>query len=450
LLAKVESVGCPKGETFGRVKTKGLRGGILQYVAQASPRVDTARAKKDRFRMETFMHSIRRKRGHAFLRSSRFLRRFRKSTEAAFTSGNRVELFRHGGDFLPAMLEEFSTATSHICLEFYIIRNDRIGDLFARSLAEAAGRGIAVHLIYDYLGCLETPASYFRELEKSGIRCIPFNRPTFRKGLGWFDRRNHRKYACIDGNRVFLGGLNIGNEYAGFGDSIDKWRDVGVRIEGPVAFEFQRLFRETWIEETGSPPPGLPAAIIPETVNGTADVMVVNGTPHHTRSFIRSSFRMAIAGASKSVRIITPYFVPGPLVVRSLLRAAMHGVRIQILLPAISDIPLVKIASRAYLSALLKGGIEIYERKGTVLHAKVMLIDGCWAATGSANLDFRSFHRNYEVNVIVDQPEFGMQVNRMFDEDLERSGRITLEEHESRGWFEKLLERLCDPIRRFL
>lgn len=393
---------------------------------------------------------IRRKRGHAFLRSSRFLRRFRKSTEAAFFSGNRVDLLPHGGDFLPAMLEEFRSASSHICLEFYIIRNDRVGDLFARSLAEAAGRGVAVLLVYDYIGCLETPASYFRELEKSGVRCTPFNRPPFRKGLGWFDRRNHRKYACIDGSRVFLGGLNIGNEYAGFGDSIGKWRDVGVRIEGPAAGEFDRLFRETWEGETGSPPPGLAASAIRPAVQGAADVMVVNGAPHHTRSFIRSSFRMAIAGASKSVRIITPYFVPGPLVVRSLLRAAKRGVRIQILLPAISDVPLVKIASRAYLSALLKGGIEIYERKGTVLHAKVMLIDECWATLGSANLDFRSFHRNYEVNVIVDHPDFGRQVNRMFDEDLAQSGRITLEEHESRGWFERLLERLCDPIRRFL
>jgi cardiolipin synthase len=128
----------------------------------------------------------------------------------------------------------------------------------------------------------------------------------------------------------------------------------------------------------------------------------------------------------------------------------MRGVRIQILLPEISDVPLVKIASRAYLSALLKGGIEIYERKGTVLHAKVMLIDECWATMGSANLDFRSFHRNHEVNVIVDQPDFGIQANAMFDEELSRSGRITLEKHESRGWFERLLERLCDPIRRFL
>jgi len=183
---------------------------------------------------------------------------------------------------------------------------------------------------------------------------------------------------------------------------------------------------------------------------GNAEIMVVSGGPHHSRSLIRSSFRMAIAGASKSVKIITPYFVPGPLIVRSLLRATKRGVLVQLLLPAISDVPIVKVAGRAYLSALLKGGIEIYEREGTMLHAKVMLIDDCWATVGSANLDLRSFHRNYEVNIIIDSPDFGGQLNGMFAEEMEKSRRITLLEHEERTWFERLLEFLCNPIRRFL
>jgi len=111
---------------------------------------------------------------------------------------------------------------------------------------------------------------------------------------------------------------------------------------------------------------------------------------------------------------------------------------------------LVKIASRAYLSPLLKAGVEIYQRQGTILHAKVLLIDSCWATVGSANFDLRSFHRNYEVNVVIDSPEFGRQIEEMFTEDLSQSRRISLQEHEKRPWIEKVLERLCDPIRRFL
>jgi cardiolipin synthase len=348
------------------------------------------------------------------------------------------------------MLSEFSSARSHICLEFYIIRNDRSGDLFADALQRAAQRGVSVFLIYDYIGCIDTPASFFRGLEEGGVRCLPFNRPPFKRGLRWFDRRNHRKFAVIDGTCAFMGGMNIGDEYAGYGDSVSRWRDLGIRLEGSAAAEMQRLFLETWGDEDGKPPPALPSPPPPVAHEGAADIMVVSGGPHHSRSFIRSSFRLAIAGASESVRIITPYFIPGPFFVRSLLRAAKRGVRVQLLLPAVSDVPLAQIAGKVYLTQLLKSGIEIYKREGTVLHAKLMLIDDCWTTLGSANLDMRSFHRNFEINVIIDSHDFGYMAAELFAEELAKSRRVTLQEHEASTWFEKLLERLCDPIRRFL
>ena len=128
---------------------------------------------------------------------------------------------------------------------------------------------------------------------------------------------------------------------------------------------------------------------------GDAGVLIVNGGPHHSRSFIRSAFRMAMAGAAENIRIINPYFVPGPRIIRSLLRAAGRGVRVQMILPAQCDVPLVRVVSRGCYAPLLKAGVEIFEREGTILHAKIMLIDDCWAVVGSANLDHRSFHRNF-------------------------------------------------------
>ncbi|MEI8356840.1 MAG: phospholipase D-like domain-containing protein, partial [Deltaproteobacteria bacterium] len=121
-----------------------------------------------------------------------------------------------------------------------------------------------------------------------------------------------------------------------------------------------------------------------------------------------------------------------------------------IVLPAISDVPLVRLASRAYLSPLLRAGVEIYELEGTILHSKVMSVDDRLVTIGSANLDYRSFHRNYELNVIVDSREFGLQAGLMIAENMGKSRRITLQQHEARSWTERLLERLCDPIRRFL
>jgi cardiolipin synthase A/B len=123
---------------------------------------------------------------------------------------------------------------------------------------------------------------------------------------------------------------------------------------------------------------------------------------------------------------------------------------VRLILPAKSDVPLVRIVSRGCFLSLLREGVEIYEREGTVLHAKVMLIDDCWAILGSANMDHRSFHRNYEVNVIVDSGDFARQLAEMVEGDLAGSRRVTVETHESRGWYDRTLEVLFSPISRFL
>ena len=191
-------------------------------------------------------------------------------------------------------------------------------------------------------------------------------------------------------------------------------------------------------------------SIRPPMPAGDADVVIVNGSPHHTRSVIRNSFRLAMAGAVHNIRIITPYFVPGPRVVRSLLRAVKRGAIVRMILPSISDVPLIQTMSRAYLKPLIEAGVEIFERQGTILHAKVMLIDDRWVTLGSANLDFRSFHRNYEINVIIDSHAFGAQMAALFNEELEKSRRLTLSDNARRSRFERLLEWLLTPWSRFL
>jgi cardiolipin synthase len=355
-----------------------------------------------------------------------------------------VELYGDGGDFFPAMLEAFCNASRYIHIEFYLIRNDAIGRAFATALLAAVERGVEVFLLYDYMGCFDTPSAYFKHLEKGGVHCLPFNPPPFRRGIAWFDKRDHRKVAVIDGETAFVCGLNIGNEYAGIEEGVRRWRDIGVSIDGPAVTVLEGLFRESWQDEGGgvSRYPVDPGV----TPTGAAGVLVVSGGPHHNRSFIRSAFRMAMAGATESIRIVNPYFIPGPRVIRSLLRAAGRGVHVQLILPARSDVRLVQLVSRSSYAPLLRAGIEIYERQEAVLHAKLMLIDNCWAVIGSANLDHRSFHRNYEVNVIVDSQEFGDQVAGLFAADLARSRRVDLDEHERRGLVARLIERLFSTV----
>lgn len=374
---------------------------------------------------------------------------FRRNTDATAFLDNRSTLFRHGSEYFPALLSAIHQAKVSVCLEFYMICDDSTGRSVADALLAAAARGLKVHLLYDYIGCFDTPAAFFKRLVKGGVRCCAFNPPPFRRGLAGFDKRDHRKVAIVDGWCAFTGGLNIADVYAGCGSRAQKWRDVGIKIEGLAALELQRLFCETWEQEVGSAPECGAPGPSPESF-GDAKVMIVSGGPHHKRSFIRSAFRVAIAGASESVTIASPYFIPGPRVMRSLLRAAGRGVQVRLLLPYKSDVPIVRLVSRTYYAQLLKNGIEIFELDRAVLHAKVLLVDHCWAMVGSANLDPRSFHRNYELNVVVDSHEFGGQVAQMLDTDLQTARPIALVEHEKRGWTIRILERIFTPASWFL
>jgi cardiolipin synthase len=279
---------------------------------------------------------------------------------------------------------------------------------------------------------------------------LPFNPPPFKRGIAWFDKRDHRKIVIIDGVTGFAGGLNIGSEYAGSGENKKRWRDMGLSVSGSAAVELQRLFWESWGGESGAAENHCDKENDFSGKKGDATVHIVSGGPNHNRSHIHNAFRLAIGRARKCIIVANPYFIPGPRVIRSLLRAVRRGVRVRLILPAINDVPLVGLVSRSCYAQLLKGGIEIFEREGTVLHAKVMLIDSSWSIIGSANLDHRSFHRNYEVNLIVDSCEFGSQVELMLDGDLVLSRLVVLDEHEKRGWHVRLLEKLAAPIRWFL
>lgn len=361
-----------------------------------------------------------------------------------------VALYKTGTGFFEALFAALETAQSLICLEYYIIRADRTGGRLAELLARARERGVAVFLIHDALGCHETPESYFTSLSAQGVHCLPFNPFSFRRGIGWFDRRDHRKLAIIDGRLAFLGGINIGDEYAGLLPQADSFHDVGFSLSGAAVQVLLGMFAETWAMERGSRPEFPPHAVTTVPVTSDAEIVLISGGPHQSRSTIRAAFRVAMASAGSELLIANPYFVPGPRILRSFLRAAQRGVKVTLLLPARSDVPLVKLVSRSTYEPLLKAGIDIFELERQLLHAKLMLIDGERTLLGSANLDQRSFHRNFEINAIIHSRSFGAQVSQLFARDLAGSRKITLEEHTRRGLTVRLLEWLLKPICWFL
>jgi cardiolipin synthase len=386
-------------------------------------------------------------------RMMRLFRLFRPSFLPVTYRHNRVVLFPGGRSLFRSMHAALRSAKRFILIEFYLIHADRTGAALAAELADAVRRGVRVWMIYDYVGSIDTPSSFFEGMERQGIELIPFNVPSFRRGLHWFDRRDHRKMAIVDGEIAYLGGFNIGDEYSGLAERSQRFRDVGFSVAGSAVGELVRNFSEAWRMERGQPP-ALPSgggdAEPHPRRRGEADVVIVSGGPHHSRSYIRGAFLVNIASAAEEILIATPYFVPGPRMIRSLLRAVRRGVTVRLLLPARSDVPLVRLLGRSYYGALLGKGIEIRELEREILHAKVMLIDGERTVIGSANLDQRSFHRNYELNSIIDDRTFGRQIERMLLRDFADSRRITREAHERRGLIARLLERVIDLFGWFL
>ena len=393
-------------------------------------------------------HRFSRKKPALMNRLQRLVYLFRRNTLAEHTTGNEVTLFGTGETLFKAMLEAIGQAREEIAAEFYIIRDDRTGALFAEALCRAAARGVRVLLLYDYIGCFFTPSAYFARLAAAGVQCLAFNPPSFHRGPAWFDKRDHRKILIVDYGIAFVGSMNIGDEFAERNGSGFKWRETGVRIAGQPPLELRRLFREQWLREGGTDLPDAVGSTSPE--GGGAEVLTVSGGPHFSRSHIRTAFRLAFARARASVLIMTPYFIPGPRFIRAMLRSVQRGVRVVLVLPAVSDVPLIRLLSRGLQGRLLAAGVELYECQGVFLHAKVMAIDGDWGILGSANLDHRSFHRNFEVNLVIHDPGFAHELTALIEKELSGCRRLQLADYESRGWGGRVLEKVLQPLAWFL
>jgi cardiolipin synthase len=382
----------------------------------------------------------------------RLLRRLRPSELPVTHRHNHVQLFPEGAPFFVALLAAIHSAQHTILLEYYTIHDDQTGGELAVELAAAVRRGVKVQLIYDYIGCVDTPSSYFNNLAIQGIDLFPFNKPSFKRGIYWFDKRDHRKMTIIDDQLAFLGGFNIGDEYSGRVDDHRRFRDLGLSIRGDAVRELIAVFNKTKSLEHEEPikPLRIRKPRRSDKGAGHASVVIISGGPRQRRAYIREAFQVNIASAAEEILIATPYFVPGPRIIRSLLRAARRGVRVRLLLPARSDVRLVLLLGRSSYSTLLKGGVEIFELKREILHAKVMLIDGERTVIGSANLDQRSFHRNYEINCVVDNVEFGGQIRELLRQEISISHRVRLDVHERRGLMTRAMERVVRLFAWFL
>ena len=366
--------------------------------------------------------------------------------------GNKVVLLQDGPATFQAMLTAIHDAKDHINIETYIIEDDEVGNRFADALIEKQAQGVQVNLIYDSVGAINTPREFFKRLTDSGIRVLEFNpiNPLTAK-KGWnVNHRDHRKLLIVDGESAFLGGINISAVYSGGSftqrsserpeaEAKPPWRDTHMQVDGPVVGEFQKLFLATWDKQKGEPL--APRNYLPQLINKGKDVVrAIGSSPDEAYSLIYATLMSAIGSAETSVNLTNAYFVPDPQLLAALKEAAQRGVDVKLILPSYSDSWLVFHVGRSFYEELLSAGVQIYERRDALLHAKTALIDGVWSTIGSTNLDWRSFLHNDEVNAVVLGPEFGAQMQAMFETDLASSIPITLEQWEQRSISNRLKE----------
>ena len=354
------------------------------------------------------------------------------ATGRPLLAGNRVTLLFDGPQTMAAMSAAVSAARSSIHLETYIFDADPLGQAFADLLIAKQREGVQVHILYDAVGTLGTPAAFFTRMADAGIQLCAFHpvNPLRRLGRWRINHRDHRKILVVDGRIGFTGGANISSSYrhgslfrrkAGPVTSLG-WRDTHLRLEGPAVAALQWLFVDTWnsqdprrLDQASDFPPGRDA--------GDQIVRVVGSQPGSDFEIYRA-YVLAMEQATRSIHLTSAYFVPDAQIVKALTAAAGRGVEVQILLTTVTDSSLVQHASQSHYQELLDSGVRLYLLNRSVLHAKTAVIDGTWSTVGSTNLDLRSFLHNREVNVIVLGDTFGRQMEAAFQEDLRNATEL--------------------------
>ncbi len=337
-----------------------------------------------------------------------------------------VRLLRDGAQAFPAMLQAIGEARREILLEMYWVGDDAVGACFREALCERARAGVRVCVIYDAVGSIGITPAWWRPLFAAGGRAVEFHSlspldPRFR--LERLETRDHRKLLVVDGAAGFTGGINLALPWLPPYPDGSAWRDDMIEVQGAAAQELRTLFFRTWRKLTGE---RAPADV--QTLRRRRERPVwVLASQWRLRRSIHREYLVRINRARERIDIANSYFVPDRNVRAALFRAVDRGVIIRVLSPSTSDVPVVQYAVEALFETLLKRGIEIWALPGPMLHAKTAIIDERFTTIGSYNLDQRSWRKNLEVNLAVEDAGFARHVRQWFERDVERSARIDLE-----------------------
>ncbi|MDB6138139.1 MAG: phospholipase D/Transphosphatidylase [Verrucomicrobiaceae bacterium] len=348
--------------------------------------------------------------------------------------GNAIDVLQNGAEIFPAMLQAIRSARRSITFENFIFVEGEVSDQFSEALAEQARAGVKVHFLQDAMGsnCLHGRA--FKLMKRAGVEVEIFRY----LHLTQFNHRTHRKLLIIDGSTGFIGGVGISDDWAGHGDCPGKWRDTQYRVAGPVVGQLQQAFMDNWLQTRATVLHG--DDYFPELMPaGEISAQGFQSSACEGSDSARLMFLFSIAAARKSIRIANAFFIPDDLTIRTLVVAAMRGVKIEVIAPSdLNDQHLARLVGRSRWRKLFKAGVHFYEFQKALFHCKYMIVDDCWVCVGSCNLDDRSLRLNDEANLNILDEKFAAGHIDIFEQDKAASVEITFQQWRHRPWREKI------------
>jgi len=355
-------------------------------------------------------------------------------------AATEVRILRDGDDAFPAMFELIDAARSEVLFENFIFAGDETGRRFADVLFAAKQRGVDVRVLYDPIGTMMVRGGSIAEtLLAKGITARAFSPPTWFDPLSWgrIRHRDHRKTLTVDGEASVVGGLCISNNWAPTHQGGEGWRDTALLVRGPIAADVKRAFDAMWERTDGSAIPVHPESPAPLSPPAALVVADRPGVQHVANLYAAMADR-----SRRSLEITDAYLVLQKSAQESFCNAARRGVSVRMLLPGRNNHPLAGAASRNGYESLLQAGVEIWEWDGAMIHAKTAVMDGDVTLVGSSNLDPLSMHRNFELNLLVADPETGARMQDMFERDLETATQIELATWRRRPGWQRLAESI--------
>ena len=361
-------------------------------------------------------------------------------------SGNRITTLINGDRIFPPMLAAIRAAKTSVTFETFVFR-DPIGGEFCEALSAAAQRGVSVCILLDWMGSRGMDANLLEATRKAGCDLQLYHPPTWFH-LGRLNNRTHRKVMIVDGAIGFTGGVGMGNEWLGDAQDEAHWRESHYQVEGPVVAQMQAVFVDNWIKATGRVLHG--PQFFPTTyVNaGDMDAQMFGSSPVGGSESMHLMILLALTAAQKSIDIENAYFVPDLLTADALAAAARRGVRVRIVVPGrYTDARVGRWAAQALYGGLLHAGVELYEYQPTMIHCKVLVVDGMWTSVGSANFDDRSFRLNDEANLNVFSSDLAAEQIRYIETDMASSKRMVLRRWARRSSTRRIYENLALLVR---